>query len=67
MTFKRTVVYLSFLLGTAACVKPTWSNDQTVPLASSLIDNGLAALGGEEVVRNITGVTYQSPSYAATP
>ena len=63
MIFKRTVLCLSSLLCIVSCSKPTRPNNETAPTAASLIDSGLAALGGEEVVGNITGVTYRSPSY----
>lgn len=45
--------------------EPTCPNDGKAPSAASLIDNGLAALGGEEIIGNMTGVTYQSPSYSS--
>lgn len=61
MIFKRILFYLSSLLSTVACVKQTHTNNQTVPSPSYLIDRGLAALGGEDVVRNISTVTYQTP------
>jgi hypothetical protein len=51
------------MLCLVSCSKPTSANNKTAPSAASLIDSGLAALGGEEVVGNITGVTYRSPSY----
>ena len=39
------------------------SSNGNFTAASTLIDNGLKALGGEEALRNLRGVTYNVPEY----
>jgi hypothetical protein len=40
------------------------SNKTAVPSAVDLINKGVAALGGEETINKIRGLTYHVPEYA---
>lgn len=66
MIFQRLILFLSPLLNGAACSKSSSSNNHEAPSVTSLLNSGLEAIGGVDAVEAITGVTYQSPSYAAT-
>jgi hypothetical protein len=40
---------------------------ESPPTAIELIDKGLKALGGEEALRQLHGVTYHAPRHATCP